>query len=192
MMAAVTTGPADSAGSAEEAGRGGASHEPVSLRDLYVEQRWTLVRLASLLLHDQAEAEEAVQDAFVKTHVAWRRLRDPDKATAYLRSAVLNAARSRLRHRRVVERADVAPGPGRSEQSVPSPEHAALTGEDRRRMVAALRTLPGRQAECLVLRYYLDLTEAETAITLGISSGSVKTHVHRGLATLAQRVERSS
>lgn len=154
------------------------------LRDLYEAHRWSLVRLASLLLHDPADAEEVVQDAFVQAHLAWGRLRDPAKALPYLRSAVLNGARSRLRHRKVVERS--TPGTARVG---PSPEWAVEAGEDRQQMMAALRSLPGRQRECLVLRYYLELSEAEIAATLGISAGSVKTHSHRGLAALAARME---
>jgi len=155
-----------------------------SLEDLYRDHRWSLVRLAALLLHDRADAEEVMQDAFVKTHLAWHRLRDPDKALAYLRSAVLNGARSRLRHLRVVERAE-APRRRTGE----SPEASAIAGDEQRRVIAALRSLPDRQRECLALRYYLDLSEAEIAATLGISAGSVKTHVHRGLGTLATRLE---
>src|SRR5437660_6177800 len=123
------------------------------LRDLYRTERWSLVRLASLLLHDAADAEEVVQDAFVKAHVAWHRLRDPDKALAYLRSAVLNGARSRLRHLRVVDRY-TPPRPGLGQ----SAEAAALAGEERHQMIAALHALPDRQRECLALRYYLDLS----------------------------------
>jgi RNA polymerase sigma-70 factor (sigma-E family) len=155
-----------------------------SLRDLYRQHRSSLVVLASLLLRDPADAEEVVQDAFVKAHLAWGRIRDPEKALPYLRSAVLNGARSRLRHRRVVNRA--APTrPGSSE----SAEAAALVGEERRLMVAGLRALPDRQRECLALRYYLGLSEAEIAATLAISPGSVKTHTHRGLLALAARLE---
>jgi RNA polymerase sigma-70 factor (sigma-E family) len=143
-----------------------------ALRDLYQEHRWSLVRLASLLLHDPVDAEEVVQDAFVQAHVAWVRLRDPEKALPYLRSAVLNGCRSRLRHRKVV---------ARFEPRAPSP---SLSPE-----AATEAALPERQRECLVLRYYLDLSEAEIATTLGISTGSVKTHAHRGLATLAARLE---
>lgn len=159
---------------------------PISadLRDLYLDHRWELVRLASLLLPDPTDAEEVTQDAFVKAYVAWGRVRDPDKALAYLRSAVLNGARSRLRHLKVVARTEpIRPGSG------DSAETAAMAGEDRRGMIAALRSLPDRQRECLALRYYLDLSEAQIASTLGISAGSVKTHIHRGLAALSSRLE---
>jgi RNA polymerase sigma-70 factor (sigma-E family) len=154
------------------------------LRDLYRDHRWSLVRLASLLLHDPAEAEEVVQDAFVKAHVAWDTRREPDKALPFIRSIVLNGARSRLRHLQVVAAVDHG-RPGISGTA----EEAAVAGDDHRRMIAALRSLPDRQRECLALRYYLDLPEAEIAATLGISVGSVKTHTHRGLAALATRLE---
>ena len=167
----------------EGTARGGAPD--AGLRDLYREHRTPLVRLAALLVGD--EAEEVVHDAFVRTHLAWDRLRDPEKALSYLRSAVLNGARSRLRHLRVVERT-VLTGPGMGQ----SAEAAAMAGEEHRRVIAALRSLPARQKECLALRYYLDLSEAEIAAALGISPGSVKTHVHRGLAALAERVEESN
>jgi RNA polymerase sigma-70 factor (sigma-E family) len=176
MMATLTTNPATPPFS--------PGWDRDDLRDLYEQHRWSLVRLASLLLHDPVDAEEVVQDAFVQAHLAWPRVRDPAKGLPYLRSAVLNGARSRLRHRKVVERFD----PGRTPIG-PSPEAAMEAGDDRRRVMAALRTLPDRQRECLVLRYYLDLSEAEIAATLGISAGSVKTHSHRGLAALAARLE---
>jgi len=157
------------------------------LRSLYESQRVSLVRLASLLLHEYGDAEEVVQDAFVKAYVRWGRLRDPDKALAYLRSAVLNGARSRLRHLRVVERTTT----GASRLGAGA-DAGLLAREEHDLMIAALRSLPVRQRECLALRYYLELSEAEIATTLGISQGSVKTHVHRGLSTLAGRLERTS
>src|SRR5438132_11594825 len=174
MMALVST---------DEGEHIGEPAEAISLRQLYVDHRWALIRLASLLLHNRDQAEEVVQDAFVKTYVAWDRIRDPHNALAYLRSAVLNGARSRMRHLQVVERT-VEARSGNSQ----SPEAAVMAGEEHRRMMTALRSLPRRQAECLVLRFYLDLSEAETAATLGISPGSVQTHVHRGLAALATRL----
>ncbi|MEO6317187.1 MAG: SigE family RNA polymerase sigma factor [Acidimicrobiales bacterium] len=143
----------------------------------------SLVRLASLLVDDVGTCEEIVQDAFVRV---WRRgsaRPDGDRLPAYLRSAVLNGARSHLRHSRVARR-HLQPVPG----PTAGPEAAPLAG-DHDRVLAALRSLPDRQREVLALRYYLDLREAEIASTLGISAGSVKTHAHRGLATLAQRLE---
>ena len=161
------------------------SRSPVrsDLATVHREQYASLVRLASLLLDDVGRCEEIVQDAFVKV---WRRppmLEGADRLPAYLRSAVLNGARSHLRHR-TVER--------RHLRAIASPTEAregpATTGDDDR-VLAALRSLPVRQREVLALRYYLDLSEAEIADTLGISAGSVKTHAHRGLAALAERLE---
>jgi len=161
--------------------------EGPALWDLYRDHRGSLVRLASLLLSDVGEAEDVTQDAFVKAHLRWGRLRDPDKALAFLRSAVLNGARSRLRHRRVVERNRSSAG-----RLGESAETSFMAVEDHRWMLVALRALPDRQRECLALRYYLGLSESEIATTLGISAGSVKTHVHRGLAALSNRLERPS
>jgi RNA polymerase sigma-70 factor (sigma-E family) len=139
----------------------------------------SLVRLASLLLGDRAASEEVVQDAFVRLQLGWRGIREPGKAPAWLRSAVLNGARSRLR-RRAVRRRGLEPVAG----PAPAADAGALAADERRRVVAALRFLPARQREALVLRFYLDLSEAATAEAMGVSAGSVKTHVHRGLAAL--------
>jgi RNA polymerase sigma-70 factor (sigma-E family) len=155
-----------------------------SLRALYLDERTSLLRLASLLLGDVAEAEEVVQDAFVRAYLAWNRLRDPHKAQSFLRSAVLNGARSRLRHRRVVARFR----PVKSAAAAPA-EFTALQKLERVELVEILQGLPVRQRECLVLRYLLELSEEETADALGISRGSVKTHVHRGIANLAGHME---
>jgi RNA polymerase sigma-70 factor (sigma-E family) len=143
----------------------------------------SLVRLASLLVDDVGRCEEIVQDAFVKV---WRRppaLGSDDRLPAYLRSAVLNGARSHLRHATVERRHLRAVA-----DPVEASERRPSTGDDDR-VLAALRSLPDRQREVLVLRYYLDLSEAEIASTLGISAGSVKTHAHRGMAALAERLE---
>ena len=154
------------------------------LVDLYRKHYASLVRMASLLLHDVGAAEDVTQDAFAKVHLAWGRIREPEKALAYVRSAVLNGARSRMRHLHVVDRH--RPEPGRDTQSA---EAGALSGEEHREVIAALRALPVRQRECLALRYYLGLSEAEIAETLGISAGSVKTHTHRGMAALEKTLE---
>ena len=147
--------------------------------ELFASEYGGLVRMAWLLLGDHGASEEVVQDAFVKLHSGWRRVREPEKAPAWLRSAVLNGARSRLRHQRVRGR-HLEPVP----QPVPSPEAGAIASDEHRRVVAALRRLPARQREALVLKFYLELSEAETAAAMAVSTGSVKTHVHRGLAAL--------
>lgn len=149
------------------------------LAALHREHYRDLVRMAGLLLHDRGASEEVVQDAFVKLHVGWRSVRDPDRAAAWLRSAVLNGARSRLRHVGVRRRYQLV---GRRSQE--SAEDTVLAGEARDRVAVALRALPVRQREAVVLRYYLDLSEAQMADAMGISTGSVKTHLHRGLAAL--------
>lgn len=155
-----------------------------ALSALYAAQYRPLVRLATLLLADQAVAEEVVQDAFVAMHGAWRRLRDPHKAAAYLRQAVVNRARSGLRRRSVEARYAPAPPP-----DVASAEIAAIGAVERDRVLAALRELPRRQREVLVLRYYLDLSEAQIAETLGISRGAVKSHAARGMTALRSVLE---
>lgn len=180
----------------------------VDLESAYRDQYASLVRLASILVDDVGTCEEVVQEAFVRV---WQRggaaLRDPDRLPAYLRSAVLNGARSHLR-KVVVRRRhlssvpppaattgpDAGPAAGTDVEAVGTdtaegPEAGAVASDETRQVLAALRTLPDRQREVLALRYYLDLSEAEIAVTLGISPGSVKTHAHRGLAALTDRLE---
>jgi RNA polymerase sigma-70 factor (sigma-E family) len=150
-----------------ELDRGGA------LALVHREHYRSLVRLAALL-GDRSMAEEVVQDAFVRVYGAGDRVRDP---LAYLRRAVVNGARSTLRRKQVRERAPLAIA-----RDVPPPD-------DRTDVINALRALPARQRECLVLRYYADLSEREIADALGVSPGSVKTHTHRGLAALEKSLE---
>ena len=158
-----------------------ASEATSALEVLFRTEQRSLVRLATLLLGDRGAAEEVVQDAFVKLHLSWRRVREPDRAAAWLRSAVLNGARSQLRRRAVRRRhPEVAMG------DAAAADVGALAGEEHARVMAALRQLPVRQREALVLRYYADLSEAEIAAAMGVSTGSVKTHAHRGLAALAE------
>jgi RNA polymerase sigma-70 factor (sigma-E family) len=145
-----------------------------------------LVRLAALLVADRGVAEEVVQDAYVRLHQHWRRLRDPSLAVAYLRTSVVNGARSNLRRRVVAQRylAGARPAP-----DVPSAEAGALHVLEHERIIAALRGLPARQREALVLRYYADLSEAEIAEAMGCSRGAVKSHSSRGMAALRKRLE---
>lgn len=155
--------------------------------DLYRAHYAGLVRLSAMLVGDLGTAEEAVQDAFVAMHGSWSRLRDPDKALAYLRQAVVNRSRSKLRHRAVVAKYPQEPPP-----DVPSAENYAIAAGERAEVLAALRALPRRQRETLVLRYYSDLSEAQIADTLGISPGAVKSHAFRGLAALRNLLEKTS
>lgn len=163
-----------------------ASDADAAVEALYVAHWDRLVRLSVLLVHDQGVAEEIVQDALVAVHQKWERLTDQQKALAYLRQAVVNRSRSALRHRGVVSRylaRQHAP------ETMPGADQPVL-GDSRRRMVLdALQQLPRRQREVLALRYYLDLSEAEIAETLGISRGAVKSHASRGAATLRPILE---
>ncbi len=155
-----------------------------AVRQLYTEQYKSLVRLAAMLVRDTPTAEEVVQEAFVAMHTGWHRLEDTDKALAYLRQAVVNKSRSVLRHRVVVEKNLQNPPP-----DMPSAEHGAFTLLERSAVVKALRGLPERQREAIVLRYYLDLSEADIAATMGISRGAVKSHTARGMSALRAALE---
>jgi RNA polymerase sigma-70 factor (sigma-E family) len=146
---------------------------------IYSEHYRSLVRLAAFLVRDNATAEEVVQDSFVAMHGAWRRLRDTDKALSYLRQSVVNRSRSVLRHRMVVDKNTPKPPP-----DMPSAEHGAIIQLERSAVVSALRALPERQREALVLRYYGDLSEAQIASVMGISRGAVKSHTARAMAAL--------
>ncbi len=155
--------------------------------EIYHREYKSLVRLAVLLVHDAPTAEEVVQDAFEAMHHAWRRLRDSDKALSYLRQAVVNRSRSVLRHRTVIDRNAPKPAPDE-----PSAEQGALALIERSAVVAALRTLPDRQREAIVLRYYADLSEADIAATMGISKGAVKSHTARAMAALKSILEQET
>ncbi len=150
----------------------------VDLPALYEAHYRKLVKLASFYTDDIETAEEVVQDAFVKLLNGNYRIET--NPGGYLRTMVLNGARSQLRRRKV--RRDHVP-------DVPRPADAAEVGgvaaASSSEIVAALRTLPDQQTAVLVLRYFLDLSEADIADTLGIARGSVKSHASRGLAKLA-------
>jgi RNA polymerase sigma-70 factor (sigma-E family) len=146
---------------------------------LYAEHYRSLVWVAAQLVHDVATAEEVVQDSFVAMHCGWRRLRDSDKALSYLRRSVVNRSRSVLRHRVVVDRKAPKPAP-----DMPSAEQSAIALLECSAVVAALRTLPLRQREALVLRYYAEFSEAQIASAMGISRGAVKVHTARAMSAL--------
>ena len=147
-----------------------------AVMELYAEHYRSLVRLAALLVRDTPAAEEVVQDAFVAMHGEWPRLRDADKALAYLRQSVVNRSRSVLRHRAVV-----SPSLQQGPPDRPGAAHDAPVRLERRSVVAAL---PDRQREAIVLRYYADLSEEEIAAAMGISRGAVKSHTMRGMSAL--------
>ncbi|GEB51956.1 MULTISPECIES: RNA polymerase sigma factor [Streptomyces] len=158
---------------------------PPSLDDLYRARRLDMVRMAVFLVDDRHTAEDVVQDAFA---AVFRRygtaLDDLHDAAAYLRTAVVNAARSVLRRRRTSRtytpphEADQAPV-----------DEAVLLAEEHREVLAALGRLTSRQREVLVLRYWSELSEAEIADTLGLSRGTVKSTASRALDALEKVLE---
>lgn len=150
-----------------------------SLAELYAAHRMALVRLAVLLVDDVASAEDVVQDAFAALSARPTALRDPRAALAYLRTSVVNGARSALRRRRTARGYrpphDTGPRP---------PDDHLLLAEEHREVLAALDRLAPRQREVLVLRYWSDLSEAEIAAACGISRGAVKSTASRALDAL--------
>jgi RNA polymerase sigma-70 factor (sigma-E family) len=146
---------------------------------MYSDHYGCLVRLARLLVQDVTTAEDVVQDSFVAMHTAWHRLRDSDRALAYLRQSVVDRSRSVRRHRALAGRNASQPGSGMPSAELrgfPSLEHAAV--------VPALRSLPARQREAMALKCYGDLSEAQAASAMGVSQGAVKRHVARAIEAL--------
>jgi len=129
-----------------------------------------LVGLAALLVLDFASAETVVQDSFVAMHSAWRRLEDGDRAMSYLLQAVVSRSRSVLRHHMTADQN--------------RPGASAAAGFGRSSLVTALRGLAPRQREALVLLYYADLPQAQTASAMGISQGAVRSHAARAMSSL--------
>jgi RNA polymerase sigma-70 factor (sigma-E family) len=153
--------------------------------ELFAAEGARLVRMARLFTDDRNAAEDLVQEAFIRLHRAAHRIKDPAKAAPYLRSIVINLARDHnrrglmsLRHQEALP-AGTAPD---------APEDVLLLDEQRERIVAELRELSPRQRDCLLLRFYLELTEVEAGEVLGISSNSVKTHCRRGMEALRRRM----
>ncbi|MFP3965554.1 sigma-70 family RNA polymerase sigma factor [Actinomadura fulvescens] len=147
---------------------------------LFADHRLKLFRLAVLLVGDENTAEDVVQDAFLGLHRRWETL-DEEKALSYARASVVNACRSVIR-RRVVARRFGA----HHEPPMWSAESEAIVGEDRRRVMEAVQRLPRRRREVLVMRYYLDLSDAEIAAAMGVSQVTVRTTAARGLKALAR------
>ncbi len=144
----------------------------------------SLFRAAYLMVGDHQLAQDLLQEALVKTLVAWPRLRDRDNVEAYTRRIIVTTSiswrRRRSFHERPTERLPEAVGPDPAEVTV---THDAV--------VSALLTVPPRQRAAIVLRYYQDLTEAQTAEAMGCSVGAVKSQTSAGLKRLRDSLGRS-
>jgi RNA polymerase sigma factor (sigma-70 family) len=146
-----------------------------------------LVGLAFCLLGDRGAAEDVVQDAFLALHRKWPELRAHTSALSYLRAAVVNGCRSR--QRRLIRTRSLTKGLRPALRSVSSSEETVVVNDEQSRLAAAVRTLPTRQREVLVCRFYLEMSASQTAGLLEIGLASVTTHTRRGLAGLARRME---
>lgn len=133
------------------------------------------VAVAQRVTGDRGTAEDAAVEALAKAYLRWRRIGGQPWRDAWVYKVAVNEALRGLPRQAA---AVAAPAPG------DLGEHVAL----RQTLTAALRRLPRRQREVIVLRYLLDFSEAEVAATLGVSQGSVKTHMHRGIAALRKSV----
>ncbi|MGQ7296604.1 sigma-70 family RNA polymerase sigma factor [Quadrisphaera sp. KR29] len=151
--------------------------------DLFA-QRWgATVRLALLLVDDEASAEDVAAEAFTGLLRRWEHLADPARAQAYLQRAVVNGARSVLRRRRTARAwtpPHAAPGP--------SAEELAIIGDEHREVLLAVAALPQRQREVVVLRYWCHLDEAATAEAMGTTRGTVKSTAHKAMAALHRQL----
>jgi RNA polymerase sigma-70 factor (sigma-E family) len=145
---------------------------------LYQEHALGLTRLAYIMLGDKGAAEDAVQDAFCGLYRNWATLASQASAVQYLRTSVLNRCRSAGRRRTL--RASRAI----HEPAAASAESIVLAGEERRSVLPAIRKLPARQREVLILRFYLHEPEAEIARLMGIGPSTVRSTTHRALAAL--------
>jgi RNA polymerase sigma-70 factor (sigma-E family) len=164
-----------------------AADEAVTV--LYRAHALRLTRLAYVMIGDRGLAEDIVQEAFAGLHRRWGRLSDTSKAVFYLRSSVLNGCRTVLR-RSTAARALTLIDLGEVPMSVvASAEATALSAEERRALMSAIRRLPARQREALVLRFYLDEPEAEIARLMGIRPGTVRSTTYRALAALGRLLE---
>ncbi|WP_067503819.1 SigE family RNA polymerase sigma factor [Actinoplanes sp. TFC3] len=143
--------------------------------------RDALVRTAYLIMGDRGHAEDLVQSALEKTHRRWNRVGTMAAPVAYVRKTMVNTATSWRRRRRVPEVPLLASHAGQ-------PVDPYGASDERHRVVAALRKLPPKMRAVLVLRYFEDLSEAETAEALGCSLGTVKSQSSRGLARLREQL----
>lgn len=155
------------------------SPDGLDVGSLYAAHRISLLRLAILLVDDEASAEDVVQDAFAALVRRGERLRNAHAALGYLRTSVVNGSRSALRRRRTA-RGYVAP----LDAPPSSPDEIAVLAEEHREVLDALAQLGERQREVLVLRYWGEMSEADISEATGISRGAVKSTASRGLDAL--------
>jgi len=167
----------------ERARRGDAA----AFEELVLAYQTIAFRVAFVIAGDAADAEEAAQDAFVKAYRALGRFRTGEPFRPWLLTIVANEARNRrrARGRRLALVLRVAPEPGAAGED---PETAALAAERRERLLGALEELREDDRDVLACRYFLDLSEEETAATLGIARGTVKSRTHRALARLQEEL----
>jgi RNA polymerase sigma-70 factor (sigma-E family) len=154
----------------------------------FMHARWpVMVRLAYGLIGDQGHAEDVAQAAFGRVYASWPRVRRSGDPDAYVRQIVINENRNRFRKRRVPERLTGSP----PESGLVDVQWTDTTREydERSALIAALQQLGPRQRAVIVLRYWMDLTEQETAAALNCSVGTVKSQASRALATLRQSTE---
>jgi RNA polymerase sigma-70 factor (sigma-E family) len=164
-----------------------AAHEVTAL---YQAHALGLVRLAVIMLGDQGCAEDVVQDAFFGLYRRWDNLADTSSALAYVRSSVLNGCRTVLRRRS--HGAGLAAPSAAEGPPLESAEAWVLLGEEHREVLAAIRRLPDRQREALVLRYYLEMTEDQAARAMKVSRGTVKSATSRAVAAVARMLRENS
>jgi RNA polymerase sigma-70 factor (sigma-E family) len=145
-----------------------------------------LLRSAYLMAGDRGEAEDLVQECLLRLARKWPRVRSMENPTAYARrvlfNLILDGGRRRARRRTELLAVPTTDGPGHAHQTT-----AAL--EAHVELVQALDGLPARQRAVLVLRYFADLPEAEVALILDCSPGTVKSSTARGLARLRQTLD---
>jgi RNA polymerase sigma-70 factor (sigma-E family) len=173
----MTRGPGDLNGRVPRPRAGEDADRAVTA--LYLSYYRPLVRLAALLVRDLAAAEEIVQDSFVAVHSAWRRHPDADLALSRLRRSVVDRSRRVMRNQAVAGNLAPTLAPDRPPAG---PRQSLELG--RSAFISALWTLPARQREVVVLRYFADLPEAQVASAAGIRRGAVKAHAARALSSL--------
>lgn len=159
--------------------------ETLDFESYVARSRPALVRRAHQLTGEHHGAEDLVQTVLMKTFRSWDGLREPAAAQAYVRRAMTNQATSGWRRawRRHEHSVVSIPEPRRPETSAPDPQSGPAPDE-RKMLWELVQLLPEQQRRAVVLRYYEDLSEAETADVLGVSVGTIKSNTSRGLSTL--------